>query len=139
MSVRRIFPAVPTDIREWTRFLSGLFFSRAFTSVLTGCTTSPSGEARYTVSAGIVGLYLPTISGTSNTTSSTITGLPQEVWPLRNQYCVARITDNGSTAFGLVLVTSAGAITLYVGAAAGAFTGSGTKGIAECTITYALD
>lgn len=142
MSVRRIFPAVPIDIREWTRFLSGLFFARSFIATLTQCTTVPSAAIKYTASAGVVVLQIPTITGISSGTGGTLVGLPEEIRPPDTgltQYVVARITDNGTTAFGLLAINHTDTISLFTGAAGGGFTAAGTKGIQYCTVAYSID
>lgn len=142
MSVRRVFPAVPTDIRDWTRFLSGLFFNRSFTATLTQCTTVPAGTVKYTASAGVVVLQIPVITGVSNGTGGALVGLPEEIRPPNTgltQYVIARITDNGTTAFGLLGINHTDTISLLTGAAGGGFTAAGTKGIQFCTVTYSID
>jgi hypothetical protein len=139
MSVNRTFPAVPKDNRDWTRFLQGLFLARTLDAELTGCTTVPSGTVRYTVSAGIVCLSVPQIVAVSNTTAATLTSLPDEVRPQREQQCLARIVDNGTTALGLVQIGTDGTVTLLTGLDGGAFTGSGNKGIKSSILCYSLD
>jgi len=143
MSVPRDFRTLPVDVRQWSSWFSGLFFTRYFNATLTGV-DSASGQVVYTASAGIVALHLPAMTGTSDSTAATLLGLPSDprgvnIAPARNQYCVARISDNGITAFGVVLVAPDGTVTLYPGPALSAFTASGAKGFAECTVVYALD
>lgn len=139
MSVNRTFTAVPQDNRDWTRFLQGLFFARELTATLSGCTTVPSGTVRYTVSAGIVCLSIPQLIAVSNTTAATLTSLPLEIRPQREQQCLARIVDNGTTAMGIVQIGTDGAVTLLTGLDGGAFTGSGNKGLKSSIICYPLD
>jgi hypothetical protein len=135
----RTFPAVPSDLREWTRYLNALFFSREWTTTLLGCTTEPSGIARYTVSAGIVCLSLPSLSATSDEALCFLSNLPAEITPQHDQFCLASIIDNGITALGQVLVGIDTGITLYKGLDMGAFTSSGTKGLKSSILIYALD
>jgi hypothetical protein len=142
MSVKRIFPAVPGGIRDWTSYLSGLFFSRTFTAALTGCTTVPTGTIRYTMSAGVVVLQIPAIAGTSNAVDATLVGLPEELRPPSTgirQYLVARITDNGTTAFGLLEINDTDTMKIYTGATGSGFTAAGVKGIQQCTVAYSID
>lgn len=139
MKPNRTFPAVPGDLREWTRFLAGLFYAREFTATLLGCTTEPTGTARYTVSAGIVSLCLPGLSGTSNSTLAFLDGLPEEITPEHDRPCIAAIIDNGVTAPGIVHIGTDTGITLYKDLDSGAFTAAGTKGLRGCCITYPLD
>ena len=139
MKPNRTFPAIPTNLREWTRYLSDLFFARTWTTTLLGCATEPTGTARYTVSAGIVCLQLPDLSATSNAAQAFLSDLPSAITPEHDQYCLARLIDNGVTAVGVVQVGTDTGITLYKGLDLGAFTASGTKGIKSSIICYSLD
>lgn len=138
--LRRTFPSIPTDLRQWMTFLSNLFFSRSFTATLTGCTTSPTVTITYTVSAGVVVLHVPAISATSNGAGATLTGLPDELVSSRSHRLLAPIVDNSVTALGQASVDEGVSfINLSTGLNDGAFTAAGTKGIGTCTLVYALD
>jgi hypothetical protein len=139
VSVNRTFPAVPNDVREWTRFLQGLFFAREFDAELSGCTTTPDETVRYTVSAGIVCMLIPDLVAVSNTTAATLTSLPREIRPTRAQQCLARIVENSVTAVGLVQIGTDGTVTLFADLDGGAFTAAGNKGIKSSVITFLLD
>lgn len=139
MKPNRTFSSVPTDNREWTRYLSGLFYAREFSPVLLGCTTQPTATARYTVSAGIVCLALPDLSAISNDVLCFLDGLPDEITPQHDQSCLARIINNGVTAMGLVQVGVDTGITLFKDLDGGAFTAAGTKGLKYSICTYPLD
>jgi hypothetical protein len=115
------------------------YSSGSFTASLTGCTTVPTGTITYTIYGNMVTLAIPSISGTSNTTAATLTGLPAALIPAQNQRLLAGITDNGTIAAGIARIDNAGGtITMFPSAAGGAFTASGTKGIAQNTLTYSL-
>lgn len=139
MTIRRTFPSIPNDIREWTRYLQALFFAREFTTTLGGVTATVTGTIRYTVSAGLVCMSIPQLLGTSNQTFGLLTSLPDEITPDHDQMCLARIVNNGVTAVGLVHIGTDTGLTLYPDLDEGAFTASGTKGIKACCITYPLD
>lgn len=138
-SIIRTFVAVPQDVREWTRFLDKLFFNGTVTLTLTGATGAPSGDAKYTVSAGVVVLDVPAMSGVSVSTSATLTTLPERIRPKTAKVVVARVTDNSVTSFGLFSIGTDGVITLYVNASSATFTAAGAKGIAACCVAYSLD
>lgn len=144
-SVRRTLTAIPegpSALRDWTRYLNGLFFNRSFTTTLEGCTTEPQGTARYTVSAGIVCLALPGLSGESNSALAFLSSLPEEITPNHDQTCIARIIDNGVTDIGIIQVGIDTGITLYKdidGFDGASFTASGTKGLKSSIIVYSLD
>lgn len=139
MKPNRTFPAVPNDLREWTRFLSNLFFAREWTTTLLGCTTAPTGTARYTVSAGIVCLQLPDLAATSNAAQAFLTDLPSDITPQHDQFCLGRVINNGVTAMAIIEVGTDTGITLYKDLDLGAFTAAGTKGIKSSIICYSLD
>lgn len=112
----------------------------SYTGTLTGCTTAPTGTVKYISYNGSVTLTIPTLTATSNTTACTITGMPTSIRPSVNQICIARYTDNGVTAVGLVVVDTAGVITFFNGATSSTFfTAAGTKGCPGVTIPYSLD
>ena len=106
---------------------------------LSGGTTTPSANLRCNVDADIVTINTPTITVTSNTTAATLATLPTYLRPIVQQIVFARVIDNGATVLGLFIVNTNGVITLAVGADGGAFTNSGTKGIAVNTLTYSLN
>jgi len=135
----RTFSSVPGDVRDWTRFLSELFFEDEFETTLLGCATDETGIARYTVSAGIVCLSLPDLSAVSNSVLAFLSGLPEEITPQHDQQCLARVIDNGVTQMGLVQVGIDTGLTMFADLDGGAFTGAGTKGVRFTNIVYPLD
>lgn len=108
-----------------------------FTITATGFAAPLTGVARYVRHGHIVHLYLPTLSGTSNATTFTLTGIPLQAMPSHDAIHAARITDNGTAAMGIAtMAAKSGTITLAATAAGGAFTGSGTKAVANQVLTY---
>lgn len=75
-------------------------------------------------------------SGTSNSTAMTITGLPKNLWPQSVQACLCRVTDNGATSVGVVVINSDGTIQFFSSVSLAAFTASGVKGVPTNTISY---
>ena len=112
-----------------------------FTATLTGFATPPTGTARFRREGRVVRCYIPALSGTSNATTCTITGVPTDIRPQRDQEFPVLITDNGTNAFGWASLASSGTITLAPSAAnsASGWTGSGTKTFAEQTLGWSLD
>lgn len=118
----------------------------SFTGTLTGITLETSAPVYYVRNGGQVVLYIPAISGTSNTTACTITGMPASLNPTRTQYVMIQAVQNNGTIYynGRVSISTTGVITLFfasgVSTITSTFTNSGTKGMAEqATITYALN
>ena len=124
--------------------------SGSFTGTITGCTTSPTGTINWVKSGHMVSLYVTSnISGTSNSTTLTLTGLPSALRPTHTTECYVPpyMYDAGQiNQAGYALVSSAGVITFVrlfdfstTGAFGLGFTASGLKGlIGGLTITYAL-
>ncbi|HNB44617.1 MAG TPA: hypothetical protein PLL72_10500 [Burkholderiaceae bacterium] len=110
----------------------------AFTASLTGCSAAVTGTARYVVDNDVCTLYLPGLTGTSNATSATITGLPASMQPGSAVFGTALLSlDNGVEVVAQCDIT-AGVITLYRNGSATGWTASGTKGIRAQTITYRM-
>lgn len=132
------------------------FTSDTFTVTLTGVSGTVTGTAYYSVigdtSLGaIVALYIPALSGTSNTTALGISGIPaalrpsafsppitvQNVKDSGNDY-IGRITINsdGTATFAWAQVTPPNGVPDYTFDFNSVFTSSGTKGFDAIMITY---
>ena len=106
----------------------------SFTLTGTGFSGTVTGTAYATWIGRTVVLYIPTLSGTSNSTAFTITGLPTKLRPARAQFVqVSSIGDNssGDYAGGLDIATD-GTISVYRRTATStqlypSFTSSGTN------------
>ncbi len=115
-----------------------------YTATLTGVTTTVNGTARYTKVGSTVTVYIPFLTGTSNTTAATLTGAPAAIYPLRAQNIVVpSVGDNASDYLGKISVGTDGVMTLSLKSSLTAsfspgFTNSGTKLINACTITYTV-
>lgn len=106
---------------------------------LTGCTTSPTGNIDYTLVNRTVTINIPTISGTSNTTAATLTGLPAEITPSANVYAGSVVVfDNSINALGEARIDSDGKITLFKDINAGGFTAAGVKGFRGQSLSWVL-
>jgi hypothetical protein len=110
-----------------------------FTGTITGCTTSPTGVCTWARMGKIVVLNLPSITGTSNTTALTMTGLPAAIQPTTlTQQVFCAVVNNGVETTGLAEVNPGSGTVVIMNNALAAFTASGTKGISPSTITYLL-
>jgi hypothetical protein len=113
-----------------------------FTVTLTGCTTSPTGTARYVKSGNIVTLYIPQVAAVSNSTSCTLTGVPAAIRPARTQSLpITQMTNSGTTGstgpYSAELDTG-GTLTYANNGVTTGFTNTGTKGTYFTTVTYSL-
>lgn len=106
-----------------------------FTGTLTGCTTAPGASIEYAVNNDVVTVLIPVVTATSNSTSCTITGVPDAIRPTTAQILpVTLLYDNTASITGIVQVNSSGVITLFNGTNASGFTASGTKGLNSAII-----
>lgn len=121
----------------------------SFTGTLTGMSATTTGTVNYRITANSAGtgkicrLYVSAaITGTSNTTALTMTGLPAAVQPAVAAWVPCTLYDNAVHSIGAASIAASGSlITFYVDAALSStgFTNSGTKGlIAGWQIEYAL-
>jgi hypothetical protein len=109
-----------------------------YTATATGMTTSPTGTVTYSVVGNTVTLDIPSISGTSNSTSFTLTGGPVAIRPAADKDFLMPITDNGTSALGFARMKTTGVIELYATVAGNSFTASGTKAVRPNSISYTL-
>jgi hypothetical protein len=113
-----------------------------FTATLTGCTTSPTATATYSITNNVVTLFIPSLLATSNTNACTITGAPVAIRPATQHAVIPIIVTDNSSASALACdVETSGTITLRgPGFSPTGFTGSGTKGnsLGTTKILYSL-
>lgn len=118
--------------------------SGTFVGTLQGCTTGPTATINWSRVGNLVTIDMPGgLTGISNASNCSITGLPSALTPARTQtFASANIEDNGTVSpVGVLRVTTASAITLGLGVGGGtSFTASGTKGVFNggFSLTYAL-
>lgn len=118
----------------------------SFTGTLTGMTGATTGQIDYIVNGSMVWLQRSggsaAITGTSNATTMTLTGIPAAIRPKFTTLAVCHgLIDNGSAALGGVAsISSAGVATFNLAAnPPAAFTNVGTKGLAAgWTMSYPI-
>lgn len=112
-----------------------------FTATLTGCTTSPTVTATYSVTNNVVTLNIPELRATSNTTACTITGAPVAIRPATvHRYLPCLTQDNSVDAVSGLDVETSGVLTLRNSSSMNSlFTAAGSKGLWGGTITYNLN
>lgn len=114
-----------------------------FPAQLTGFLGAVNLTVKYLISGGLVLLSAAQLSGNSNATSMTLTGIPVALRPLSGALtCACLLEDNSAVLGGWAVISSGtGIITFGTGFnnnAAG-FTASGTKGLpAGWTVMYAI-
>jgi len=113
-----------------------------FTITGVGFTGTVNGTARYLKFGSGVLLFIPTLSGVSNVTTFTLSGIPAAIQAARVQKGFAmQVTDN------TVLLASPGILNINAGATAwdvfkdfseAIWTAAGTKALSNCVICYSL-
>jgi hypothetical protein len=100
----------------------------SFVGTLTGCTTSPTATVVVYQQADDITLdFLVSVTGVSNSTACTLTGLPAKYRPASDTIGILMIQDNGvNSARPCHVAAATGVITLGYGQT---LTNSGTKGI----------
>lgn len=112
-----------------------------FTVTATGFSgTAPSGTVAYARTGKQVTLRFPQLTGTSNATTFTLTGMPSALWPTvtGSAYIAVRVVDNGTILAGSLLVSAGGTMTLNPLTASTAWTASGVKTLDVCAVAYLL-
>jgi hypothetical protein len=135
------FADITIAIRRIVETVNGLLrgTSGTFVWTLTGVTATVEEDIVWTREGPLVHLvWLSEIEGTSNTTACTLTGLPQQLWPARNQTQLHRVTDNGVTAVCVTRIETDGTFRLFSTLLGTGFTASGAKGIRAGTLSYSL-
>jgi len=128
---------------------SATFASGSFTGTLTGYATPPTGTVTYRIFGSSDGTgkvctlsIAAALTGTSNATSLTMTGLPAACTPSVGVWANSLVHDNGINVQGAAqIVASATTITFSMGTtlSASGFTNPGAKGLAiGWTISYPL-
>jgi hypothetical protein len=120
----------------------------SFTGTLTGYAVNPTGTVSYRIIGNLCTLYVATaITGTSNATSLTMTGLPAAVRPTIHRAVPCYLTDNSDNdVLGSALVQDDGSILFYRNVVSASvvrrsqtFTNTATKGIQDdWTVSYPL-
>lgn len=130
--------------------VNGVTYSEgSFTGTLTGYATPPTGTINYRIFANAAGtgkictLYAAAaITGTSNATAMTMTGLPAACTPSVAARLPTIVTDAGVNNSGMGEIAASGTTLIFLMAAplsTTGFTGSGTKGLgAGWQFSYAL-
>lgn len=139
---------VKVDANDWqVTSISWARLSGTFTGTLTGMTAPTTGTISYSYSLdGLVTLRrdasLSDLTGTSNTTALTMTGLPSELSPKFSStraICYG-VVDSGTALPAVALISSTSVITFLICANPPvAFTAAGTKGLQSgWQLTYRL-
>lgn len=112
----------------------------SFTGTLTGVDGTVTTTVRYSVSGRDVSIKILSITGTSNATSLTLIGLPQNTIPqVDTEWMPVRTTNDGVTAFGMARVLASGVVEFLSSPDGSGFNPTGQKGVARSSIVYNKD
>lgn len=101
--------------------------------------TAPTATWSYVRCGKMVAIAITEISGTSNATTFTVTGLPSDLIPSGYRAMPVRVKDNGGgQQWGEIVIGADGSVTFSLTPAGGAFTNSGTKAVSITSINYII-
>jgi len=118
-----------------------IYSQGSFTATLVGCTTSPTQTWKWVKVGSMVTITPPNtvISGTSNSTGKSFTGLPASLYPATSIATFCQASDNGGAyTVGLFTISAAGVIAVYKDANGSNWTASGTSSIVGNIFSYCL-
>jgi hypothetical protein len=102
-------------------------------------TASVTGTGAYARAGNLVQILLPDLSGTSNATTLTVTGIPAALTPTRTVRTWAALSDNGVFLTGVARMNAGvTTVTLFTSLAGAGFVASGTKGVFSLGLQYPL-
>ena len=127
-----------TSAAGMTSQLLNYYEEGTWTATLTGCTTSPTVTATATRVGRVVTINIPGLSGTSNSTSKSITGMPAQYRPAGQQRgFYAQVSDNGlPSVVGSVFVEASGTVLVFAGPNNDNWTALGTCVIQNMNLTF---
>lgn len=135
--------STPLALADVTSPITGIGYQEgSFTGTTTGHATPATGTIYFVRVGKLVTLNVPTLTGTSNAATFTVTGLPASITPARNQGRVlASIEDNTTVAEGYIAVTSSGTIAIAksLTASGSDWTTSGSKTLSSLSLSYTLN
>ncbi len=124
----------------WNSF-GDVIATGSFTITGTGFAAAPTATATYKIIKGVVYLFIPTaaITGTSNATSFTLTGLPAAITPAQTKGLpLVLCVDAGNPTWGSVSVSNTGVISFNKTGLGASWTASGTKTLNVSEFIYQL-
>mgnify|MGYP001568903255 CR=1 FL=1 len=112
-----------------------------FTITGTGFTVNPTGTARWIKDtlSNFVCLFIPELTGTSNATTFTLTGLPADVTPTRQAFQYAFGQDAGINTRVLIRLNAASTTIDLFTADGAAWTAAMTKTLSPVYVSYHLN
>lgn len=111
-----------------------------FTGSVVGFETAPTPTLTYQLTGKSVSLFIPTISGISNASTFTISGLPSVIVPVGLRQLIGASVNNGGTKGAChISISNTGIITIEPPFGTAAFAASGVKTFAQNTVNYMIE
>lgn len=120
------------------------YVAGTFTVTLTGVDAVVTATAAYVLIGNMVILYLPTLSGTSNSTSKGISGIPAAIRPANAQQQFVTVVDSVITSnIGRLTISTDGTGSLTIATPStntltATFTNTGAFTLAPATLVWVL-
>jgi hypothetical protein len=131
-----VFPATVLNSTLWN---GQTYEEGEFTVTGTGFSgTAPSGTARYVRVGKQATLTFPDVTGTSNATTMTMTGLPASLAVAGVVRVLPAVSYNGAGQLGMLQLYGT-TMELYSSPAFGPWLATGTKGLISTAISYVID
>jgi hypothetical protein len=113
-----------------------------YTGTFTGVTTTVTATITYVKTGGVVTLFIPSMSGTSNATTKTITGMPSILYPVTSngnrRYPIEIVNNNSAQVLSMGNLTNAGVMNIYINPNNDAWTATGACSTGATSITYTV-
>lgn len=135
-SVKSTFDSVKVGSGSWLT----MYKDTSFACTLFGVTTTVTGTARAIVIGKCVSLWVPVLTGTSNSVNCNIYGIPTSILPstATSTFVTGMGVNNGTFSSITYGNNSAGAINALLNNLSSNWTASGTKTVGSFTLTYML-
>jgi hypothetical protein len=107
-------------------------------TLINGLTTTPTSTFLYSKIGNMVTVHLNAVTGTSNSSSLYISGIPAVIRTTKSQYIPICLEDNTAIIVGIIDPSGSGdgVKWYFYNGALGGLTTSGTKGLVPTTFTY---
>lgn len=140
--MKKLFGVIALSLASLASHADGIdkkpVLNGTFTGTLTGVSSAVTATITYTKVGDTVILDIPQFSGTSNTVSKTITGLPSILVPTKSKRGLVIVSDNSGAALTgeYFMYANQAYIDFYTSINAANWTAAGTATITSFTLTY---
>lgn len=130
-----VFPATVLNSTLWN---GQTYEEGTFTMTATGMTTTVTGTARYVRIGAMVFLFVPILTGTSNSAAMALTGVPAVIHTNLTHYLPISIQNNSVYSLGQCNVNAGGSMSVFVNPTGTGFVTTGGKGTGASMLVYVI-